>query len=629
MVGETATGEIETPDDIDWFAVTAEINTYYRIDLKGLSTDNGTLARPYLYGIFDSAGNRTSVYAISGTGTDNRMVYFPFLGSDVPPWTETTTFYIAVGGVASTTGTYTLSMAPDDFRQNYYGRGQTGLVEVGGSDTGNIESPGDQDWFVVHMEGGVTYQIDLEGSGTNALSNPYLRGIYSRDGNLIAGYADDDSGTGLNSRVTFTATEDTYYYVAAGANGDSTGTYMLSVTETSRTIPTPDNPSDDFLATIATNGTVTAGGRTGGKIEVAQDQDWFAVTLVAGVTYQIDLKGSGTDALSDPYLRGIYDAAGNRIGGTSDDNGVSGANLNSQVTFTAPEDGTYYVAAGGYRDTTGTYTLSVGVVSDSTTDDFRDTPEGDGTPGITGYINGGPASASATGRIEAANDQDWFYILMEPGATYQIDLEGSGTNALSNPYLRGIYDRQGNLIAGTADDDSGPGLNSRVTFTATERGRYYLAAGANGDDTGAYTLTVTHISRAVETPPADVSDDFASTTATTGTVTVGGSATGEIEFSSDQDWFAVTLETGTTYRIDLMGSRSEDGTLRDPYLRGIYNADGEPISGTLDNDGGWMTNSRVTFTATEDGTHYVAAGSYDRFVDGTGTYTLSVVEDTI
>ena len=218
---------------------------------------------------------------------------------------------------------------------------------------------------------------------------------------------------------------------------------------------------------------------------------------------------------------------------------------------------------------------------------------------------------------------------MEPGATYQIDLEGSGTDAPPNPYLRGIYDRQGNLIAGYADDDSGPGLNSRVTFTATERGQYYLAAGANGDDTGAYTLTVTHISRAVETPPADVSDDFASTTATTGTVTVGGSATGEIEFSSDQDWFAVTLEAGTTCRINLMGSMSEDGTLRDPYLRGIFNADGELISGTLGNDGGWTKNSRVTFTATEDGTHYVAAGSYDPFSDGTGTYTLEVVEDTI
>ena len=623
--GGSIAGEIENAGDLDWFAVTAEPGNYYRIDLKGLSTGNGTLTDPHIYGIYRSDGSHVNYLTeVSGTGTDSRMVVFLLAthDPDVPRWSETVTFHIAVGGAGSATGTYTLSVELDDFEQDILGDGQKGLVHEGGaahgrwqSNTGNIESAGDQDWFVVHMEAGVTYQIDLEGTGTNALSNPYLRGIYDTAGNLIAGYADDDGGSGLNSRVTFTATEDTYYYVAAGANGDGTGTYALTVTETSRTIPTTNNPSDDFAGSTATTGTVTAGGSATGTIEVAHDQDWFAVTLEAGGTYEITLEASSFR----PYLRGIYNAAGDRLPGTSDSSPSQGG----RVTFTAPEDGTYYVAAGGYRDDTGEYTLSVEVVSDSTTDDF------DAERGHVGYIPIHSGSGSATGRIEAAHDQDWFVVLVEPGATYQIDLEGSGSRALSNPYLRGIYDQDGTLVPGYADDDSGPGLNSRVTFTATERGSYYLAAGANGDDTGTYTMTVTQISRAVTPAPDGVSDDFASTTETTGTVTVGGSATGEIDFGSDQDWFAVTLEAGTTYRMDLMGSRTDDGTLRDPYLRGIHNADGELISDTLANDGGWMTNSRVTFTAPEDGTYYVAAGSYDPFFDGTGTYTLSVVEETI
>ncbi len=633
--GGSIAGEIENAGDLDWFAVTAELGNYYRIDLKGLSTGNGTLTDPHIYGIYRSDGSHVNyVTEVSGTGTDSRVVIFLMVthDPDVPRWSETATFHIAVGGAGSATGTYTLSVEPDDFRQDFLGGGQTGLVHEGGaahgrwqSSTGNIESAGDQDWFVVHMEAGVTYRIDLEGTGTNALSNPYLRGIYDRAGNLIAGYADDDGGPGLNSRVTFTATEDTYYYVAAGANGDGTGTYALTVTETSRTIPATDNPSDDFAAATATTGTVTAGGSASGVIEVAKDQDWFSVTLEAGGTYEITLETTAEASSFRPYLRGIYDASGDRLPGTSDSSPSQGG----RVTFTAAEDGTYYVAAGGYRDTVGTYELSVEVISDGTTDDFRATVP-DGTPGGTlGYIAGGRVTASATGRIEAANDQDLFQVRMEAGATYQIDLEGSGTWALSNPFLRGIYDRDGNLIAGSADDDSGPGQNSRVTFTVTESATYYLAAGANGDDTGTYTLTVTHISRSVPPAPDGVSDDFASTTATTGSVTVGGSATGEIDFASDQDWFAVTLEAGTTYRMDLMGSRSDDGTLRDPYLRGIHNAGGELISGTLANDGGWMTNSRVTFTAPEDGTYYVAAGSYDPFFDRTGTYTLSVVEEAM
>ena len=36
-------------------------------------------------------------------------------------------------------------------------------------------------------------------------------------------------------------------------------------------------------------------------------------------------------------------------------------------------------------------------------------------------------------------------------------------------------------------------------------------------------------------------------------MTVGGSATGEIDYWGDRDWFAVELEAGTTYRIDLEG----------------------------------------------------------------------------
>ena len=81
-------------------------------------------------------------------------------------------------------------------------------------------------------------------------------------------------------------------------------------------------------------------------------------------------------------------------------------------------------------------------------------------------------------------------------------------------------------------------------------------------------------------------DDYAGDTGTTGTVAVGGSATGEIERPHDYDWFAVTLEAGKWYRIDLEGSPTDAGTLTDPYLGGVYDADGNYIRGTFDNDGG-------------------------------------------
>ena len=124
---------------------------------------------------------------------------------------------------------------------------------------------------------------------------------------------------------------------------------------------------------------------------------------------------------------------------------------------------------------------------------------------------------------------------------------------LSDPYLRGIYDADGNLIDGTTDDDDGVGRNSRVWFTAPEDATYYVSAGAYPNSVGTYTLSV-----------LDATDDFTAGTDTTGAVAVGGSTTGEIETYGDQDWFAVTLEAGKVYQFDLKGSSYRRGHLVRP-----------------------------------------------------------------
>ena len=118
-----------------------------------------------------------------------------------------------------------------------------------------------------------------------------------------------------------------------------------------------------------------------------------------------------------------------------------------------------------------------------------------------------------------------------------------------------------------------------------------------------------------------MSDDHAAGIRTDGSVAVGGAAAGDIETTRDRDWFAVELVAGRTYVFDLEGNPTGAGTLSDTYLHGIHDADGNLISGTTNDDGGEYYNSRLTFTATESGTHYVAAGAYGT---GTGTYELSV-----
>ncbi len=117
--------------------------------------------------------------------------------------------------------------------------------------------------------------------------------------------------------------------------------------------------ADDYTADTSTTGKVTVGGSVTGNIEVAADRDWFKVSLVAGMGYIINLEGFDTNkgTLSDPVFSGIYDSAGALILNTLNDD--SGTGRNSQLFFTAPSTGLYYLSAGAFSSGIGTYTLSV------------------------------------------------------------------------------------------------------------------------------------------------------------------------------------------------------------------------------------------------------------------------------
>ncbi|MEM7520572.1 MAG: S8 family serine peptidase, partial [Pseudomonadota bacterium] len=117
-------------------------------------------------------------------------------------------------------------------------------------------------------------------------------------------------------------------------------------------------------------------------------------------------------------------------------------------------------------------------------------------------------------------------------------------------------------------------------------------------------------------------DDFGETPGTAGALTIGSSATGEVEFAGDHDWFAVTLNQDVAYQFDLLGDvgGANGGTLPDAIIDGIFDAAQNRIPGTLDDDSGTGLNARLTFTAPTTGTFYVSARGFDQDV---GTYTLS------
>lgn len=93
------------------------------------------------------------------------------------------------------------------------------------------------------------------------------------------------------------------------------------------------------------------------------------------------------------------------------------------------------------------------------------------------------------------------------------------------------------------------------------------------------------------------------------------------------DFIGIQMVAGQTYTFSYRGTGS--GGIVDPYLA-LFGVDGAYI--TEDDDGGFGRTSQITYTATEDGTHYLLASSWyhlDPSAPGyptadTGDYTIAV-----
>ena len=145
--------------------------------------------------------------------------------------------------------------------------------------------------------------------------------------------------------------------------------------------------------------------------------------------------------------------------------------------------------------------------------------------GTTTTCSVSPAEApgsAVTGDLEVISDADWFRFSVTSGVVYEIEVEGAGglvpKGTLPNPYLE-LRDAT-TVIA--SDDDSGPGLSSRLVWTADRTGTVYARiASSTASGTGTYTLTVT----LTATIPATITDLAAA--AGDGQVTLSWSVPGD------------------------------------------------------------------------------------------------------
>ena len=194
-----------------------------------------------------------------------------------------------------------------------------------------------------------------------------------------------------------------------------------------------------------------------------------------------------------------------------------------------------------------------------------------------------------------------------------------------------------------ADDANIAGATSSTyTLTASEQGktikvRVTFIDGADNEETLTSVATT-----AVAASPDSSNDDLPGDSSTTSEVTVGGTATGEINSEGDIDWFRVSLLASETYQIDMRGKWGGEwalvdgevvfvspGTLHDPKLNGVYGTDSvlvpgsdSEVSGNARGDSSEGLNSRIaSFSPSADGVYFIAAASEAAW---TGTYQITV-----
>jgi serralysin len=111
----------------------------------------------------------------------------------------------------------------------------------------------------------------------------------------------------------------------------------------------------DAAASSLTAYTLTPGQTAQGLLSTGADHDWYAVALTAGQIYTFALTGTGTNNVTDTFLRLMGTDGTTEL--ASNDDGLEGSN--SLITFTATATGTYYLDAGSFDNLgAGQYGLS-------------------------------------------------------------------------------------------------------------------------------------------------------------------------------------------------------------------------------------------------------------------------------
>ncbi len=300
--------------------------------------------------------------------------------------------------------------------------------------------------------------------------------------------SNDDSGTGLQSLVGFTATAGTTYQIAVDGYNGRTGNIDLNLNFVS---------NDNFANSIALSGTdiSTTGTNVGftgesGELNHAGVSDtlnsaWWNWTAPSSGTVTLNTFGSDYDTTLGVYtgsaLNSLSEVASN------DDFG----SLQSQVVFDAIAGTTYQIAVDGFFSSTGNIDLNLDFVSnDNSNDNFANSIALSGTDisttgtnvGFTGE-SGEPNHAGLSDTLNSA----WWNWTAPTSGTVTLNTFGSDYDTVLGVYTGLAVD---SLSEVASNDDSGGTLQSQVVFDAIAGTTYQIAVDGYFSSTGNIDLNL-------------------------------------------------------------------------------------------------------------------------------------------
>lgn len=382
------------------------------------------------------------------------------------------------------------------------------------------------------------------------------------------------------------------------------------------------------------------------RICPASDNDFVAFTASPSFTYTLQATAVGSRV--DTLLR-LYDTSGNLVAENNPD-----PSRDSQIIFLPNSAGTYRAQIVDRNSQGGNgpdylYTFSISQVSASTP-----TPSQSVTPTPIACEdqyepdNRFPQQAKPlelnTEQVHtfclsgtAGPDTDWLSFVASAGKIYSFytkDLSGPTDTVLS------LYQADGTKLYENDDYDPGQGLASRIDWSFTSPGVYYLAVREKrGGNSPAYRYTVgvttngqlpptgtatasPTLSPYSPTPTSGPCEDAYEpdgVPATANLIYIGQTQRHSICPAGDADWVRFYGRAGKEYTINT----SNLGIGLDTYMW-LFDSDGETILAYND-DGGNGVASRIDFFPATDAYYYVQVKNAGDLALPQMTYDLSLV----